>query len=165
MRHPVRPLGVMLLCRLRELSVLTTIVFTAGCASVKILSADIAAIDSKNLVVALTTNKDLQKYDHTYYAYQVYLSYRPSNTRVSSEFEKPPKPWSYPFSASFSGSEVCGARRYCSRWAIPIANSANLDLNLYEYTLGHADSLRLKIGGGSMGGGRLSSNVVVVKIP
>ena len=153
------------LSRLRDLSVLTTIVVTAGCANVKILSAEVASVDSKVVVMTLITNKELRQYDRTYFADHVYLSYRPSTTRVSSEFENPPKPWAYPFSVSIGGSEGCSSGRYCSRWTIPIADSSNLDLNHYEYVLGHADSLSLKIGGGSMGGGRLSSNVVVVRVP
>ena len=154
-----------LLTRLRNIGVLTMAAVTAACAQVKILSAEVARINSDSIIVALVTNKDLRQYDNTIYAHHVYLSYRPSSTVVSSEFENPSKPWTYPFDVSLSGSQACGPGRHCSSWTIPIANSSNLDLNDYTYVLRHADNVRLKIGGGSIGGGRLTSNVVVVGVP
>ena len=111
------------------------------------------------------TSKDLREFDKTYYADHVYLSYRPDNTLVSSEFQNPGKPWAFPFGATIGESRTCGPRRYCSTWNIPIADSNNLDLNKYSYKLHEGGEVRLRLGGGSMGGGRLLSNVVVMKVP
>ena len=151
--------------RMHTLGILASILFAAGCAHVEILSTRIANLDSKHLVVEIVTNKDLRQFDHTYYADHVFLSYRADSTVVSSEFEHPGKPWTFPFSVEVSESPACELRRFCSRWSIPVSRSSNLDLNKYEYVLRQGDNLRLRIGGGSMGGGRLHSNVVTVKVP
>jgi hypothetical protein len=151
--------------RLRNLMMLALILITPGCAHVKILSARVAAIDSKTLVVELATNKDLRNYGKTFYADHVYLSYRPSTTVVSSEFDKPTKPWKFPFSMAFDSSQACAFGQYCSKWTIPIADSSKLDLNNYKYVLRKADSVRMRIEGGTMGPGRLKSNFVVVAVP
>lgn len=37
--------------------------------------------------------------------------------------------------------------------------------NKYQYVQGHADTVRLQLKGGSMGGGRVRSDEVVVVIP
>ena len=150
---------------IRALWVLASIISAAGCAHVEILSTRIADLDSKHLVVEIVTSKDLRQFDHTYFADHVYLSYRAENTSVSSEFKHPGRQWAYPFSVDVSESLACGLRRFCSRWSIPVSNSSNLDLNKYEYVLRKGDNLPLRIDGGSMGGGRLKSNVVIVKVP
>ena len=130
-----------------------------------ILNAHVIDIDSTVIVVELVTNKDLRQYERSYYAYHVYLSCRPSSTVISSEYENPGKPWKFPFDASFIESQPCGTGRYCSRWTLPIADKSNLNLNTYKYVLRPADSVRLRIGGGTMGGGSLRSNVAVVEVP
>jgi hypothetical protein len=132
---------------------------------VKIIETRVTATTPDQLVVEVVTSKDLREFDKTYYADHVYLSYRPDNTSVSSEFQNPSKPWAFPFDARIGESRTCGPRRYCSNWNIPIADSSNLDLNKYSYKLHEGDEVRLKLGGGSMGGGRLVSNVVVMRVP
>jgi len=147
------------------LVILASIVSTTGCAHVEITNTRVMAITSNQLVIEVVTSKDLRLFDKTYYADHVYLSYRPDNTLVSSEFQNPSKPWAFPFSATIGESLECGPRRYCSKWNIPLADSSDLDLNKYTFELQEGVELRLRLGGGSMGGGRLLSNVVVMKVP
>jgi len=137
----------------------------AGCAHVEILSTRVNEVTSDQIILEVVTNKDLSRFDDTYYADHVYMSYRPAGTVVSSEFKNPGKRWDFPFSVTLRESRECGPGRYCSRWSIPVADSANLELNKYTYELGEGGELRMKLGGGSMGGGRFHSNIVVMKIP
>lgn len=151
--------------RWRNLVVPIAMVIIAGCANVKILRANVVSFDPTGLVVELVTNEDVRQYDDTIYANRAYLSYRPANTVVSSAFANPGRAWKWPFAAAFGRSEKCGSRQYCSRWTIPMAESSNLDLRKYQYVLRPEVDVRLRIGGGSMIGGRLSSNAVVVRVP
>jgi hypothetical protein len=145
--------------------ILASIVSTTGCANVEITNTRVTAITSDQLVIEVVTSKDLREFDKTYYADHVHLAYRPDNTLVSSDFQNPGKPWAFPFSATIGESLACGPQRYCSEWNIPLVDSSNLDLNKYTYELREGVEVHLRLGGGSMGGGRLLSNVVVMKVP
>jgi hypothetical protein len=146
--------------------VLLSLVSTAlGCARVEIVSSRIADATPEHVVVELVTTKDLRQFDKSYFADHVYLSYEPSGTQISTEFEKPGRAGTFPFASDKPEFIECGASRHCSKWSIPLEYSTNISLYTYKYKLREGDTLELKIGGGSMAGGRLTSNVVLLKVP
>ena len=137
----------------------------AGCAHVEIVSTRIAEVTPEHLVVEIVTTKDLRRFDKSYFADHVYLSYQPEKTQISSDFDKPGRAWKFPFDLHSPQFMECGSRLHCSRWSIPVEDSTNINLYRYKYKLSEGDTLEVKIGGGSMGGGRLTSNVVLLKVP
>lgn len=136
----------------------------SSCAQVKIVESSVKDINNKLITLELVTNKDLKKYKNSFYAHHVYLNYMPSNTLITTEFDNPPKPWKFPFSSSFIKSEPCGNKNYCSIWRIPVSRKMSISLNDYEYILKKGDSIILKLGGGTMHGTVLKSNIITQEI-
>ena len=121
-------------------------------------------IDDRNVTLQVITNKDLSAFENSFYAYQVYVAYRPDSTTVTSEFDDPGRPHKYPFSVFLRDTVGCNAAEHCTRWAILREDFLGMSLNDYEYKIERGDSIELRIGGGTKHGTWLRSNVVEVAV-
>lgn len=133
-----------------------------GCsANVQIHDVDIINYNSDGLVITVKTDRDLDEFTDSYYAYKVMLRYCINNPVEESG------PTSFinqfPFSAkrmTLDGQSIDRDGNFISKWIIPANDEVNISDKRYSYSLGTADInfVTITLYGATMGGGHLDSS-------
>jgi hypothetical protein len=118
--------------------------------------------------VVVVTDRPLQPLDKSFCVDHVYLRFRVDPTKITGDQDSKYK---YPRTKLlFDGLDrnyiSCPASvtGYCSEWSINTADSLNYDRH-YEYKLAVGSTVYLQLGGGSMVGCALHSNIYALKYP
>lgn len=133
-----------------------------GCsANVQIRDVDIINYNSDGLVITIKTDRNLDEFTDSYYAYKVMLRYYVNNPVEDSG------PTSFinqfPFSAKripLDDQPIGRDGNFISKWMIPADDEVNISDKRYYYSLGTADInfVTITLYGATMGGGHLDSS-------
>ncbi|WP_257127836.1 hypothetical protein [Burkholderia sp. MSMB2157WGS] len=142
----------------------------AGCKSIDVSRYEIQHRDRNGLTIVAYTAEDLASFDNTLWAHHVYLRYTVTPLTIQKRFDVSATDIDdYPFSARRLDIHTrcpIPTSAFCSSWFIPFHDRAGLygldylsGLDANEPAL-----LKLRLGGGSMVGGRLVSKEQTIKV-
>jgi hypothetical protein len=135
-----------------------------GCsASVQITGVDIELNDLKQIVFFVKTDKNINEFTNSYYAYKVMLQYHINGNKfiedegISSSVEQ------FPFSAKrivLNNQPIIDQDgNFISKWVIPTSDEVNISGRKYYYNIDKFNGRfgAIKLYGATMGGGHLGS--------